>query len=165
MQSKDGCVIDYCQEVHPGFQGWGAGLTALVLGSTWLSLPCPPLPRPPPVRLEELGTGVRTSGTVPWPRLPETRGPQTWSSPGRQRKGKKGQAAQTGCCSQQPAGLPCAPSVPLPSPAGRHAGWPHFSSPSIMPAEPCSIECKSSSLGYLTQGGLAGGGIPYKSCI
>lgn len=43
--------------------------------------------------------------------------------------------------------------------------WPDFSSLLIMSAEPYSTEYKSSSLGYLTQGGLVEGGIPYKSCI
>lgn len=70
--------------------------------------------------------------------------------------------AQMGPCSQQP---PHPPNTPLqPAWTGRPS-WPHFSFLLIMVAETCSTECKSASLGYLTQEGLGGGGIPYKSCI
>ena len=48
----------------PRLPGLGCGSHCSGLGSTWLSLPRPPLPRPPPVGLEELGIGVRTSGTM-----------------------------------------------------------------------------------------------------
>lgn len=165
MQSKDGCVIDYCQEVHPGFQGWGAGPTALVLRSTWLSLPCRPLPRPPPVYLEELGTGVRTSGPCHGPSFQKHVGHRPGAHQGGRGRGRRGGRLRWAVAPSSLQGCPVPPRFPSPALRAGTAGWPHFSSLSIMPAEPCSTECKSSSLGYLTQGGLAGGGIPYKSCI
>lgn len=119
LQSKDGCVIDYCQEVHPGFQGW-AGLTALVLGSTWLSLPCLLLL----LARSRAPGGVGHRGKDQWDRAMAQASRNTWatdlSSPGGRGRGRRA-GGQTGCCSQQPAGLPCAPSVP-PQPCGQ-ARW------------------------------------------